>query len=65
VKDRPAARTAMLWFGVVLLAIQAVNLVGPPPPSAPAVATIALSAYLVFAVASARLEYRRVMLPSP
>src|SRR6266498_4133308 len=52
--------TAMLVFGVVMLAIQAYVFFGPPPASDKAAAATALIAYAVFAVAIRALERRAV-----
>src|SRR5437016_8604379 len=53
-----ARRTAMLVFGVVMLAIQAYVFFGPPPTSDKAAAATALIAYAVFAVVIRALERR-------
>src|SRR5213592_2220220 len=53
-------RTAMLAFGVVMLAIQAYVFFGPPPASDKAAAATALIAYAVFAVVIRALERRAV-----
>ncbi len=55
-----ARRTAMLVFGVVMLAIQAYVFFGPPPASDKAAAATALIAYAVFAVVIRALERRTV-----
>ena len=55
-----ARRTAMLAFGVVMLAIQAYVFFGPPPASDKAAAATALIAYAVFAVVIRALERRAV-----
>ena len=55
-----ARRTAMLAFGVVMLAIQAYVFFGPPPASDKAAAATALIAYAVFAVVVRALERRAV-----
>src|SRR5213596_3398866 len=55
-----ARRTAMLVFGVVMLAIQAYVFFGPPPSSDKAAAGTALIAYAVFAVVIRALERRAV-----
>jgi len=55
-----ARRTAMLAFGVVMLAIQAYVFFGPPPTSDKAAAATALIAYAVFAVVIRALERRAV-----
>ena len=55
-----ARRTAMLVFGVVMLAIQAYVFFGPPPASDKAAAATALIAYAVFAVVIRALERRAV-----
>ena len=52
--------TAMLAFGVVMLAIQAYVFFGPPPASDKAAAATALIAYAVFAVVIRALERRAV-----
>ncbi len=52
-------RTAMLAFGVVMLAMQAYVFFGPPPASDKAAAATALIAYAVFAVVIRALERRR------
>ena len=54
------AGTAMLAFGVVMLAIQAYVFFGPPPASDKAAAATALIAYAVFAVVIRALERRAV-----
>ena len=53
-----ARRTAMLVFGVVMLAIQASVFFGPPPPSDKAAAATALVSYVVFALIIRALERR-------
>ncbi len=58
-----ARRTAMLVFGVIMLAIQAAVFFGPPPPSDKAAATTALLAYVIFALVIRALE-RRATLPA-
>jgi len=55
-----ARRTAMLVFGVVMLAIQAYVFFGPPPASDKAAAATALIAYAVLAVVIRALERRTV-----
>ncbi len=55
-----ARRTAMLAFGVVMLAIQAYVFFGPPPASDKAAAATALIAYAVFALVIRALERRTV-----
>jgi len=55
-----ARRTAMLVFGVVMLAIQAYVFFGPPPASDKAAAATALIAYAIFAVVIRVLERRTV-----
>ena len=55
-----ARRTAMLAFGVVMLAIQAYVFFGPPPASDKAAAATAMIAYAVFAVVIRALERRAV-----
>ncbi len=55
-----ARRTAMLVFGVVMLAIQAYVFFGPPPASDKAAAASALIGYAVFAVVIRALERRTV-----
>ena len=55
-----ARRTAMLVFGVVMLAIQAYVFFGPPPASDKAAAATALIAYAVFAVVIRALERRAI-----
>ena len=58
-----ARRTAMLVFGVTMLAIQAAVFFGPPPPSDKAAAATALLAYVIFALVIRALE-RRATLPA-
>src|SRR2546426_10685123 len=58
-----ARRTAMLVFGVVMLAIQASVFFGPPPPSDKAAAATALVSYVIFALVIRALE-RRATLPA-
>src|SRR5256712_3553108 len=53
-----ARRTAMLVFGVIMLAIQAYVFFGPPPVSDNAAALTALVAYAVFALIIRALERR-------
>ncbi len=53
-----ARRTAMLVFGVIMLAIQAYVFFGPPPASDNAAALTALVAYAVFALIIRALERR-------
>jgi len=53
-----ARRTAMLVFGVVMLAIQAYVFFGPPPASDKAAAVTALVSYVVFALIIRALERR-------
>ncbi len=55
-----ARRTAMLAFGVIMLAIQAYVFFGPPPAGDKAAAATALIAYAVFAVVIRALERRTV-----
>jgi len=55
-----ARRTAMLAFGVIMLAIQVYVFFGPPPASDKAAAATALIAYAVFAVVIRALERRTV-----
>ena len=55
-----ARRTAMLVFGVVMLAIQVYVFFGPPPASDKAAAATALIGYAVFAVVIRALERRTV-----
>ena len=45
-----ARRTAMLVFGMIMLAIQAYVFFGPPPSSDKAAAATAFFAYIVFAL---------------
>src|SRR3989442_47290 len=47
-------------FGVVMLAVQAVVVFGPPPSSDRAAAVMALGSCILFAALAARLERRRV-----
>jgi LexA-binding, inner membrane-associated putative hydrolase len=47
---RPARRTAIIIFGLVMLSIQAYVFFGPPPASPDAAASTALAAYVIFAV---------------
>src|SRR5882724_11461156 len=54
-----ARRTAMLAFGVIMLAIQAYVFFGPPPASDKAAAATALIGYAVFALVIRALERRR------
>jgi membrane-bound metal-dependent hydrolase YbcI (DUF457 family) len=58
-----ARRTAMLVFGVVMLAIQAYIFFGPPPASDKAAAATALVSYAVFAIVIRALE-RRAPVPA-
>jgi hypothetical protein len=58
-----ARRTAMLVFGVIMLAMQASVFFGPPPPSDKAAAGTALMSYVVFALIIRMLE-RRPPLPA-
>jgi len=53
-----ARRTAMLVFGVIMLAIQAYVFFGPPPVSDNAAALTALVSYAVFALIIRALERR-------
>src|SRR6266487_2225961 len=53
-----ARRTAMLMFGVIMLAIQAYVFFGPPPASDNAAALTALVSYAVFALIIRALERR-------
>jgi membrane-bound metal-dependent hydrolase YbcI (DUF457 family) len=55
----PAGRYGMIVFGIVLLALNALPVVGPPPPSPNAAAVTALSSYIVFAAIAAWLERKR------
>src|SRR5258705_8810163 len=55
-----ARRTAMIAFGVIMLAIQVYVFFGPPPASDKAAAATALIAYAVFAVVIRALERRTV-----
>ena len=57
-----ARRTAMLVFGVIMLAIQAAVFFGPPPPSDKAAAGTALIAYALFAAVIRALERQAVRL---
>jgi len=54
-----ARRTAMLVFGMIMLAIQAYVFFGPPPSSDKAAAGAALVSYIVFALIIRALERRR------
>ena len=54
-----ARRTAMLVFGMIMLAIQAYVFFGPPPSSDKAAAGTALVSYIVFALIIRALERRR------
>jgi len=58
-----ARRTAMLVFGVIMLAIQAFVFFGPPPPSDKTAAGTAILSYAIFALIIRALE-RRPPLPS-
>jgi len=53
-----ARRTAMLVFGVVMLAIQAYVFFGPPPSSDKAAAGTAFASYVIFALVIRALERR-------
>src|SRR5882672_2686314 len=53
-----ARRTAMLVFGVIMLAVQVYVFFGPPPPSDKAAAGTALVSYVVFALIIRALERR-------
>jgi hypothetical protein len=53
-----ARRTAMLVFGVVMLAIQVYVFFGPPPPSDKAAAGTAFASYVIFALVIRALERR-------
>jgi hypothetical protein len=53
-----ARRTAMLVFGVVMLAIQAYVFFGPPPASDKAAAGTAFASYVIFALVIRALERR-------
>src|SRR6266436_5825033 len=53
-----ARRSAMLVFGVIMVAIQAYVFFGPPPASDNAAALTALVAYAVFALIIRALERR-------
>ncbi len=53
-----ARRTAMLAFGVVMLAIQAYVFFGPPPSSDKAAAGTAFASYVIFALVIRALERR-------
>ncbi len=55
-------RTALLVFGVIMLAIQVYVFFGPPPPSDKAAAATALVGYTIFALVIRALE-RREMTP--
>jgi hypothetical protein len=55
-RTRATRRAAFLFFGVVMLAIQAYVFFGPPPVSERAAAWTALAAYAAFAWIVARLE---------
>ena len=57
-----ARRTAMLVFGVVMLAIQSYVFFGPPPASDKAAAATALVSYAVFAAVIRALERKRAPL---
>ena len=57
-----ARRTAMLAFGLIMLAIQIYVFFGPPPPSDKAAAVTALAGYAIFALVIRTLE-RRSHLP--
>jgi len=54
-----ARRTAMLVFGMIMLAIQAYVFFGPPPSSDKAAAATALFSYIVFALIIRAFERRR------
>jgi hypothetical protein len=56
---RPAQRTGIILFGVVMLGIQAYVFFGPPPASPAAAASTALAAYGIFALVIWFLADRR------
>jgi len=58
VRQGTARRTAMLVFGVVMLAIQAYVFFGPPPSSDKAAAGTAFASYVIFALVIRALERR-------
>jgi hypothetical protein len=58
-RARPAHRTAIILFGVVMLGIQAYVFFGPPPVSPAAAASTALAAYGIFALVIWFLADRR------
>lgn len=55
-----ARRTAMLVFGLIMLAIQTYVFFGPPPPSDKAAAVTALAGYAIFAMVIRTLERREI-----
>lgn len=57
--NRPAGRWAPWAFLALLIAVEAVNLLGPPPGQAAEVAVSALAAYTVLALAAAGLDWSR------
>ncbi len=61
---QPTRRTAIIAFGVVMLAIQAYVFFGPPPASPAAAASTALVAYGVFALLIWFLADRRFTVPA-
>src|SRR5690349_6644305 len=58
VRQGTARRTAMLVFGVVMLAIQVYVFFGPPPSSDKAAAATAFASYVIFALVIRALERR-------
>jgi membrane-bound metal-dependent hydrolase YbcI (DUF457 family) len=57
-RQRTGRTTAMLIFGIVILAVQTMVFFGPPPPSEAAAAITALLSYGLFAAFIARWEAR-------
>src|SRR6267378_6737190 len=62
-----ARRTAMLVFGMIMLAVQVYVFFGPPPPSDKAAAGTALVSYIIFALVIRALERKPPLshLPRP
>jgi hypothetical protein len=61
---RPARRTAIITFGIVMLVIHAYVFFGPPPASPAAAASSALAAYGIFALVIWFLADRRPAVPA-